>query len=239
MRTNDEIIDLLTRLKDEKNLSISEIARRVDMAKSAVSRYFNRTREFPLNRADEFAKVFGISTEYLLGVSSISGNLEKLTLPFQKLNEQRQLKVINYTKDQLEAQDQENIINLEDYLVEEEHDIYLQSKVSAGKGTLDLDPNHAEQISYKGKLPRYYDLAFEVNGDSMKPMFEDGEIIFVERMEYPINGSIMVVQIDDESFIKKIYVENDRMRLVSLNPEYKDIYANGDNEIRIVGKVVY
>lgn len=55
MRTNDEIIDLLNQLRKEKNLSISELARRVGMAKSALSRYFNKTREFPLNRVDDFA----------------------------------------------------------------------------------------------------------------------------------------------------------------------------------------
>lgn len=68
MRTNDEIMDILDELKEAQNLSISEIARRVDMAKSAVSRYFNRTREFPLNRAREFAKAFGIEADYLLGM---------------------------------------------------------------------------------------------------------------------------------------------------------------------------
>lgn len=68
MRSNDEIIDLLNQLKEEKNLSISEIARRVGMAKSAVSRYFNRTREFPLNRVDDFAKAFGVKPEYILGL---------------------------------------------------------------------------------------------------------------------------------------------------------------------------
>ncbi|WP_086348749.1 LexA family protein [Candidatus Enterococcus clewellii] len=68
MRSNDEIMDILDQLKDEKGLSISEIARRVDMAKSAVSRYFNRTREFPLNRVDDFAKAFNVKPEYLLGI---------------------------------------------------------------------------------------------------------------------------------------------------------------------------
>lgn len=68
MHSNDEIMDVLDRLKKEKDLSISEIARRVGMAKSAVSRYFNRTREFPLNRAEDFARVFGISAEELLGL---------------------------------------------------------------------------------------------------------------------------------------------------------------------------
>ena len=61
MRTNDEIIYLIKELTDKRGYSISELARRVDMAKSAVSRYFNGTREFPLNRVNEFAKVLGVT----------------------------------------------------------------------------------------------------------------------------------------------------------------------------------
>ena len=38
MRSNDEIIRYLTQLKDEQQLTISEIARRTGMAKSAISR---------------------------------------------------------------------------------------------------------------------------------------------------------------------------------------------------------
>ncbi|EGQ0358828.1 TPA: helix-turn-helix domain-containing protein [Staphylococcus pseudintermedius] len=67
MRSNDEIISILKVAMDEKNLSLSELARRAGVAKSAVSRYLNLTREFPLNRAEDFAKALGISTEYLLG----------------------------------------------------------------------------------------------------------------------------------------------------------------------------
>lgn len=67
MRNNDELIDLMKSISDEKDLSLSEIARRVGLAKSAVSRYFNKTREFPLNRAEDFARALGVSTEYLLG----------------------------------------------------------------------------------------------------------------------------------------------------------------------------
>lgn len=79
MRTNDEIMDILDELKDAQGLSISEIARRVDMAKSAVSRYFNRTREFPLNRAREFSKAFGVEPEYLLGMDyDLPTNIEFL-----------------------------------------------------------------------------------------------------------------------------------------------------------------
>lgn len=68
MRNNDEIISVISKLMDKQNLSTSELARRTDMAKSTVSRYLNKSREFPLNRADDFAKVLKVTPEYLLGL---------------------------------------------------------------------------------------------------------------------------------------------------------------------------
>ena len=82
MNSNDEIIDILIQACFENDISQNELARRVGMAKSAISRYFNRTREFPLNRADQFAKALGLETEYLLGVSLPSEDtIENRPLP--------------------------------------------------------------------------------------------------------------------------------------------------------------
>lgn len=67
MRENKEIVAIIKSLMNDRNLSLSELARRTGMAKSTVSRYLNESREFPLNKADDFAKALHISTEYLLG----------------------------------------------------------------------------------------------------------------------------------------------------------------------------
>lgn len=72
MRNSEEIIDYLNQLREEQGVSISELARRVGMAKSGVSRYFNHTREFPINRAPAFAKALHIKTEDLLGLEPIN-----------------------------------------------------------------------------------------------------------------------------------------------------------------------
>ncbi|HFI0682626.1 TPA: helix-turn-helix domain-containing protein, partial [Streptococcus suis] len=40
----------------EKNINLSELARRVGIAKSSLSRYINKTREFPLNKVSSFAQ---------------------------------------------------------------------------------------------------------------------------------------------------------------------------------------
>lgn len=81
MRTNKEIIQVLNQLKNEQNLSLSELSRRVGMAKSGLSRYFNYTREFPLNRVDEFAKALNTTSEYILGLDSdISTIIDDITI---------------------------------------------------------------------------------------------------------------------------------------------------------------
>lgn len=100
MRTNEEIINILNTARLEKNLSISELARRVKMAKSAVSRYFNLTREFPLNRVDDFSKVLSLEPEYVLGFDE-NENTDIVEI-YNKLNANRQRVVYKFAETQLE-----------------------------------------------------------------------------------------------------------------------------------------
>lgn len=101
MRNNDEIISVISKLMDKQNLSTSELARRTDMAKSTVSRYLNKSREFPLNRADDFARVLKVTPEYLLGLEE-----KKQTNSFEtiaahldgELTEEQWKKVVEYAR---------------------------------------------------------------------------------------------------------------------------------------------
>lgn len=68
MRSNDEIIAIIEDRREAMGWSLSELARRVGMSKSTLSRYMNKQREFPVNHAREFAQVLQIEPEYLLGV---------------------------------------------------------------------------------------------------------------------------------------------------------------------------
>ena len=137
MRTNEEIVRILIDEKNKQNLSISELARRVDMAKSAISRYFNFSREFPLNRADDFARVLGISTEYLLGISKDempnktkkqSPIVEEINKISSQLEEPRQKIVLETANVQLKEQEEQNKVKqIEDYRLTDE---YLEEQIS-------------------------------------------------------------------------------------------------------------
>lgn len=103
MRNNDEIIEIISQNLSAKDMSVSELSRRVGMAKSAVSRYMNKTREFPLNRAEDFARALNISTEYLLGFDNKFDNEDTIAAHFDKddLTEDEMKEVedfINYLK---------------------------------------------------------------------------------------------------------------------------------------------
>ena len=68
MNTNSEVVELVKKLTAEQNMSMSELARRVGIAKSAISRYFNGPRELPLNKIGDFASVLHTTPDYLLGM---------------------------------------------------------------------------------------------------------------------------------------------------------------------------
>lgn len=66
MRNSDEVIDIIISLCKKKGISQNELARRTGFAKSAISRYFNRTREFPINKLGLFAEALDVTPEYIL-----------------------------------------------------------------------------------------------------------------------------------------------------------------------------
>lgn len=224
-------------LREKNHMEQQELANHLGKKSSSTISEWEKGKYTPrIGVLNDIAELFDVSISDLMNKdlsnqenSNYKTGISKI---YDLLDPDRQAKVVNYAQAQLDEQN--NIIHIDEY-----QEIYLQSKVSAGTGILDLDPENVETISYKGKLPNYYDFAFKVAGNSMEPIFFDGDIIFVEKMNDVINGALMVVQIDDEAFIKKVYRENNCLRLVSLNKDYKDIIVDGKNEIRIVGKVVF
>jgi len=63
-------------------------------------------------------------------------------------------------------------------------------------------------------------LWINVKGDSMSPKIENGDVILVRKQDSVENGSVAVVMIDDEAFVKKVRYGKDWIELHSFNPYY-------------------
>ena len=70
MNSSKEVMEMILELAKEKKISMSQLAEKVGVAKSSLSRYKNGEREFPINDIGKYASVLNVSVEYLLGLNS-------------------------------------------------------------------------------------------------------------------------------------------------------------------------
>lgn len=246
MRTNSQIVDIIIDLCNQKGWSLSEFARKLDLPKSSISRYFNKSRQLPINKINLFSDVLGVSSEYLLGIQTIASDRNKtqneLLNVYNKLEINRQTKVYDFATEQLREQNNNNnVVDINDYIEEESdwYEVKFYGSVSAGTG-LYLDDEQVETISFGADMiPNGTDFCLKVNGDSMDPMFHDGDYVFIKRETDFRNGSIGVVIVNGDAYLKKIYITEDSIKLVSLNKKYKDITVTQDDTLKYVGTVVF
>lgn len=154
-----------------------------------------------------------------------------------KLTPPRQENVLNYANSQLDEQNSkgDNVVDINSYK-QDKTPVNVNGCVSAGVGERLHDETLFTEM-VKAPVPPH-DLALKVNGNSMEPMFKDGEIIFVEKTHNIKNGQIGIFIIEEEAYVKKVFVEDDRLTLVSLNKEYRDLHFYRNESVRLVGKVI-
>lgn len=244
MRTNDEIISLIQENIDEKGLSMSELARRVGIAKSTMSRYFNKTREFPLNRADDFARALNITPEHLLGIQKESNvDQAEIISIYNKLEQPRQEKVLDFAKGQLEEQEKPEVVSIFDKLKAEEDENYItdyvEGLVAAGRGIFQDDNLHMEVRLRANDVPESYDTIAKVAGDSMEPLIEDNDLLFIKVTSQVDINDIGIFQVNGKNFVKKLKRDYDgSWYLQSLNNSYEEIHLTENDDIRTIGEVV-
>lgn len=125
----------------------------------------------------------------------------------------------------------EKVIPIERYL-----DIYLDG-VSAGTGNF-LQESPKESYDVANLAPNCTDYGVRISGDSMEPVYHDGDIAWIEKMDSIQNGEIGIFYLNGSSYIKKLHDEPDGCFLVSLNKKYKPIPILESDSLKIFGKVV-
>ena len=118
-------------------------------------------------------------------------------------------------------------------------DIQVLGILSAGTGELKTGDKLEETVSYYGSIPQH-DYALRVSGDSMTPMLEDNQIIFIKKVDGNSihNGQIVTAFLNGQEFVKKIDISVGRLSLVSLNPQYETINISENDNFTIQGIVV-
>lgn len=72
----------------------------------------------------------------------------------------------------------------------------------------------------------------------MEPTYHNGSVALIRDTGFGYDGAVDAVVWNSQTFIKKVYREEEGIRLVSINKNYKDIHMTYDEKTRIVGKIV-
>ncbi len=121
------------------------------------------------------------------------------------------------------------------------YDVPVFDSVSAGFGAyadsnvISFIPTFIGHAAENGEY-----LWINVKGDSMSPKIEDGDRILVRRLDSVENGSVAVVMIDDEAYVKKIKFGRNWIELHSFNPYYPVRRLENEDAARVsvVGLVI-
>ncbi|RMH00653.1 MAG: repressor LexA [Chloroflexi bacterium] len=82
--------------------------------------------------------------------------------------------------------------------------------------------------------------ALRVHGDSMiDAMVNDGDIVIMEKVDTARDGEMVAVWLvgDDQTTLKYLFRENDRVRLQPANPTMEPIYVPAE-KVKVQGKVL-
>ena len=245
----EQLGDRVRKLREGRNMTQTELSEILGMKTYTTVSKWEKNENFPKGKdLKKLAEIFNVTSDYLLGLTD--DKLKKMTTQNEKteiisiydqLEEPRQEKVLNYAKEQLEEQENSNIISIfnkpqddEDYITD-----YVEGLVAAGHGTFQEDNLHMEVRLRANDVPNEDDTIAKVAGDSMEPLIEDNDLLFIRVASQIDVNSIGIFQVNGKNFVKKLKRDYDgSWYLQSLNSGYEEIYLSEDDDIRTIGEVV-
>lgn len=235
----------IKQLRISHGMTQEDLANKLDIGKSAVSNYEKGYRKPKQSLIFKLANTFDVSINYFFPETTENISQPEILTIYNQLNDERKEISLNFAKDQLKQQQEEqsNVVQA-DFSVKEDSNVYSLEEhrikqewrgyVSAGTGEFLFD-NQVEYVEFdENEVPDRSDFCLTVNGDSMLPLFEDKQYIFIKGTADVRNGQVIVCTLNGEAFVKKITGN----RLVSLNPKYDDITISENDNFKICGVVL-
>ena len=228
-------LDSIKRIKKEKGLTNDALSELSGISLGTLNKLLSGATEDPkLSTLLSLKDALGVSLDKLLGIDGAEMDAE--------------LRAKYASLDRAGRETVDYIINKEHARVAREREAkpnrlenpqvprikLFDTAASAGTGTY-LSESSATDISvYSNPITDAADFAVRVSGDSMMPKYHNGDILLVEQTEQISEGELGIFTVDGEAFFKKYGGD----RLISLNPEYKDIPIGAYNDVHCFGRVI-
>lgn len=231
--------DNLKAICDKKGVKITPIVNECGGAKGSISNW----KKGAIPNSDIVAKLavrLNVSTDALIFGKEASSSIGELTDDEQEL-----LKIYKglSIENKIRVRERATVLSeLETPVTKEpeseQETIFIEYstlKVSAGTGEPLIDDTYHDFLKVKrSDLTEEANFAVQISGNSMLPRFKDKEWVLVRSQPDVEIGEIGIFIIDGNGYIKERAAD----RLVSINPEYDDIFFKENQDIKCKGLVI-
>ena len=211
----------LKQKREELGLEQQELAERIGVSTQAYFKWEKGLSKPTKANIAKLEKVLKVPEGYL--------SEDEISSLYKQLTEPNQEKAITYVRDLVSSQ---KVISI----AEKRSEYHVYEKLSAGIGASVYGDLDYDVVYYNEELP--HDFASWVDGNSMEPTYQNGEVALIRETGFDYDGAVYAVVWDSQTYIKKVYREEEGLRLVSINKDYPDKFAPFDENPRVVGKIV-
>ena len=210
--------------RKELKLTQREIAEKLGISFQAYSAWERGIKEPSKEKVTQLENILKVPKGYFTQI--------EIVRLYHSLSKQGQEKVVLYARNLSQEEKAQKVTAMPERLYE--YRVY--ERMSAGIGASVYDDQNFDTVYFNEELA--HDFASWVSGDSMEPKYQNGSVALIRETGFDYDGAVYAVVCNNQTYIKRVYREEDGLRLVSINPKYKDIFISYEEDPRIVGIIV-
>ena len=210
--------------RKELKLTQKEIAEELGISFQAYSAWERGIKEPSKEKVTQLEKILKVAKGYFTQIDIVR--------LYNSLSKQGKDKVVLYARNLAQEEQTQKVATMPERLYE--YRVY--ERMSAGIGASVYDDQNFDTVYFNEELA--HDFASWVSGDSMEPKYQNGSVALIRETGFDYDGAVYAVVCNNQTYIKRVYREEDGLRLVSINPKYKDIFISYEEDPRIVGIIV-
>lgn len=210
--------------RKELKMTQKDIADQLGVSYQAYSAWERVVKQPSREKVQQLEQILNVPKDYFTEI--------EIVRIYNTLSDEGKNNALSYVRSLAQKEQCKNVVSISEKLYE----YHVYEKMSAGIGSSVYNDQNYDTVYFNEELA--HDFASWISGDSMEPKYQNGSVALIRETGFDYDGAVYAVVCNNQTYIKRVYREEDGLRLVSINPKYKDLFIPYDEDPRVVGIIV-
>lgn len=216
--------DKLKARRKELKLTQKDVSDQLGISYQAYSAWERGVKAPSKDKVKQLEKILKVPKGYFTEI--------EIVRLYNTLSNKGKNQVVEYARDLVQKEKTQQVTSVSENFYE----YHVYEKMSAGIGASVYDNRNYDTVYFNEELA--HDFASWVSGDSMEPKYQNGSVALIRETGFDYDGAVYAVVCNNQTYIKRVFREEEGLRLVSINSKYDDILISYDEDPRVVGVIV-